>query len=229
MHEKRAVITPAFDVWSVAVTVFEMATGRFPWPKKYRKAHEDLIWYIMRMAKSGVVPEDILQDDRLDDSVLDLIQSSLQINADARPSVDELQNHSFFEQEYSPAPTDNAGEQNNPAEVVTKLNRLHDGGALTATTREPDDYQQGYDYCGDGYYQDDTSLLTMYKQCANGHKDCDCVGTCSCAGIPFPITATLGLIGSAGLDDHVQTDQTPNDKYDLQQPSSSHHTTSVTS
>lgn len=118
MHIDGAHLTPAFDVWSFAVTLHVMRTGENPWPADYKRTLRDLVYYMTSVVISEGVPA--LDSPLLDTHARDLMTWMLQVDAADRPMVSELRQHPFFHQEYEiVAPSTST-------DVVNKLSKIRD-------------------------------------------------------------------------------------------------------
>lgn len=125
MHIDGAQLSPAFDIWSFAVTLHMMRTGANPWPEDSLRSLEDLVYYMTNVLVSEGVPT--LDSTLLDTHARDLIMSMLQVDATERPSVSELRQHPFFQQEYPITAPSTSND------VVNKLSKIRDCLPVTAT------------------------------------------------------------------------------------------------
>lgn len=126
-------VTPAFDVWSLGVTIYRMLTNAYPWPEHYVKRPRLLIEYHRIVLEEGL-PE-------FDDPVLisedgslasDMIFSML-VAAEDRPSIEELEIHPFFKKEYE-GPDKGTSEAVKRQAVLEKLALIRQGRRESATS-----------------------------------------------------------------------------------------------
>jgi serine/threonine protein kinase len=136
MYDPKHEITPGFDVWSLGVTLFCMLTHHFPWPKDISCLDQLIIFMRLRLPEMLDQGQIDLPHPLLDTHSRDLIASML-VLANNRPSIAQLMEHQFFQQEY-PVLRDTDTEMDR-YDVMDKLACIRHGIELTLT-EEPDDY-----------------------------------------------------------------------------------------
>lgn len=132
--------TPAFDVWSLAVTIHRMLTNAHPWPALYRARPRLLIEYQRLVLANGLPPLDhplLTTPDARQAS--DLIASML-VAAEDRPSIADLETHPFFKREYSD-PCGNTSETEKRRAALNKLTAIRQGRKVSVTIN-PDSASQ---------------------------------------------------------------------------------------
>jgi len=110
MH-KRGKITPAFDVWSFAVTLHMMLTGRCPWPKEHisKGIPPFLMWLTRKLATEGLtLDHPILLQNPQADMLKDMILNMLAVRREDRPTVAEIQQFPFFKNYVHTTPVSDA-------------------------------------------------------------------------------------------------------------------------
>lgn len=131
MYCSKAGTTPAFDVWSLGITVHELATGVPPWTTQQRRTPGALVRYLTRRYEADPIE---LDNELLTPSLKDVIAATLQFEASARSTLGELREHPFFLENYRLS-TSSSGSTSPSTNrlVVSKLEKLRDGIAVTAT------------------------------------------------------------------------------------------------
>lgn len=126
--------TPAFDVWSLAVTLHKMLTNVHVWPPEYVARPRQLIEYQRKVLAEGLPT---LDHPLLEEQAAQLISSML-VSADSRPSIAELETHPFFQQEYGdPSSSTPVCEAEKRRAALDKLTRIRHGRAVSVTV-DPD-------------------------------------------------------------------------------------------
>lgn len=129
MYCNKAETTPAFDVWSLGITVHELATKVTPWTTQQRHTPGGLMRYLTHQYEADPVE---LDNELLTPSLKDMIAATLQFEASARSTLGELREHPFFLENYAVSSSDNTSPSTNRL-VLSKLEKLRDGIAVTAT------------------------------------------------------------------------------------------------
>lgn len=128
MFDSDDAATPAFDVWSLAVTLHKMLTNVHLWPPEYVAQPRQLIEY-QRLVLAGGLP-------RLDHPLLSAqgarLISSMLVTANQRPSIAELEKHPFFQQEYAD-PCGGVSESEKRRAALDKLTRIRSGRTVSLT------------------------------------------------------------------------------------------------
>lgn len=137
MWREDCMVTPAFDVWSLGVTLYKMLTNSYPWPSDITDSsagwEKKISTYFRKDLPEilSVGPLDIY-DPMIDQHSQDLIESMLVV-AEKRPTIGELMHHRFFTTEYTD--TLAADVERNRYVVLDKLNRLRHGDPLSLTSK----------------------------------------------------------------------------------------------
>lgn len=133
MIDGEGPITPAFDVWSLAVTIHRMLTNEHPWPAKYVANPRQLIEYHREIVKHGLPELDHpLLASGAGHQAADLIASVL-VAAEERPSIEELEAHPFFKREYEGPIDDGTPEEAARCAALDKLTLIRQGRAVSVT------------------------------------------------------------------------------------------------
>lgn len=127
MHDSNAETTPAFDVWSLGITLHALATGVTPWTQEQLRKKGALVRYLTRRYQTEPV---VLDNELLTPTLKDMIAGTLQFEASARSTLGQLREHSFFLENYA-VPSSDIHSTNRL--VLTKLEKLRDGIAVTST------------------------------------------------------------------------------------------------
>lgn len=117
------------DIWSVGCTVLRLLTGLPFWGDKKFDSQMSLLYYIAQLSELPPLPGTLSDDAR------SFITSCLEIDANRRPTAEELLLHPFVQTPSPRSPTRDTRSHTAPAELVTPLKLVVE--PLPAISQQP--------------------------------------------------------------------------------------------